>query len=147
MSNTIDALNLWRPVQDYFMNAYPDATQYVTNGALTFELDEEDWQLEITPEGLLICQAGYSLEDMQSLLSDGTPEDLGTDELAKQTKFYIQQVVSKYRNHLKQNGFTERIEMNDEYVAVFFERPIDLAEISNIEKLINEYQRLFSKKS
>jgi len=93
---------------------------------------------------MLICQAGYSLEDMESLLSDGTPEDLGSDELAKQAKFYIQQVVSKYRSRLKQDGFTERTEMTDEYVAVLFERQVDLDNLPALDALINQYQKRFT---
>ncbi|MYA28897.1 MAG: hypothetical protein F4Z24_06275 [Nitrospira sp. SB0666_bin_27] len=81
---------------------------------------------------------------MQSLLSDGTAEDLGSDELAKQAKFYIQQVVSKYRERLVEDGFSERVEMNDEYVAVFFERPVDFNNLSELEQLITRYRRQFA---
>lgn len=56
---------------------------------LTLSLADEDWLLEITPDGRLICVAGYDLDDMKSLLSDGTAEDLGSDELAKQVKFFF----------------------------------------------------------
>ena len=94
--------------------------------------------------GLFVCQAGYALEDMQSLLSDGTAEDLGSDELAKQAKFYIQQVVSKYRERLVEDGFSERVEMNDEYVAVFFERPVDFNNLPELEQLITRYRRQFA---
>ena len=76
----------WQHVQDHLKQVNSDFVQYESGGALTLELDDEDWQLEITPAGLFICQAGYALEDMQSLLSDGTAEDLGSDELAKQAK-------------------------------------------------------------
>lgn len=134
----------WTQVQTHLQNIIPGFEQYEPGGALTLQLDDEDWQLEITPQGLLICQAGYALEDMESLLSDGTPEDLGTDELAKQVKFYIHQVVSKYRSCLQQEGFTERTEMNDEYVAVFFERPIDLNNLPELEQLIAQYRKQFT---
>jgi hypothetical protein len=93
----------WAQAEAHLKKTYPNFEQYETGGALTLQLPDEDWQLEVSPEGQLICQAGYALEDMESLLSDGTPEDLGTDELAKQVKFYIQQVVSKYRNRLLQD--------------------------------------------
>ena len=53
---------------------------------LTLSLPDEDWLLEVTPDGRLVCVAGYDLDDMKSLLSDGTAEDLGSDELAKQAK-------------------------------------------------------------
>lgn len=134
----------WQQVQDHLKQSNSGFEQYEPGGALTLELDDEDWQLEITPAGVLICQAGYALEDMQSLLSDGTAEDLGGDELAKQAKFYIQQVVSKYRDRLIKDGFSERVEMNDDYVAVFFERPIDFDNLSELEQLIARYRQQFA---
>ena len=134
----------WQQVQDHLKQSNSGFEQYEPGGALTLELDDEDWQLEITPAGVLICQAGYALEDMQSLLSDGTAEDLGSDELAKQAKFYIQQVVSKYRDRLIKDGFSERVEMNDDYVAVFFERPIDFDNLSELEQLIARYRQQFA---
>ena len=133
----------WKNVQSHLKKTVVGFVQYEHDGALTLELDDEDWQLEVTPQGQLICQVGYALEDIQSLLSDGTAEDLGSDELAKQAKFYIQQVVSKYRDCLKQDGFAERVEMNDDYVAVFFERKIDLKNLSKLDQLIVEYQKKF----
>ena len=134
----------WQHVQDHLKQADSSFIQYEPGGALTLELDDQDWQLEITPAGLLVCQAGYALEDMQSLLSDGTAEDLGSDELAKQAKFYIQQVVSKYRERLVKDGFNERVAMNDEYVAIFFERPVDFDDLPELERLIAQYRRQFS---
>ena len=134
----------WQRVQEHLKNINAGFVQYEPGGALTLELENEDWQLEVTPAGFLICQAGYALEDVQSLLSDGTAEDLGSDELAKQARFYIQQVVSKYRGSLKKDGFTERVEMNEEYVAAFFERAIDLDNLQELEQLITRYQRHFS---
>ncbi|MDH5587726.1 MAG: hypothetical protein OEZ05_13975, partial [Nitrospirota bacterium] len=35
---------------------------------LTLSLPDEDWLLEITPDGRLICVAGYDLDDMKSML-------------------------------------------------------------------------------
>ena len=133
----------WQNVQRHLKKTVPGFVQYEPGGALTLELDDEDWQLEVTPQGQLICQAGYALQDMQSLLSDGTAEDLGSDELAKQAKFYIQQVVAKYRDRLKQDGFIERTEMNDDYVAVFFERNVDLKNLPMLDHLIAQYQQQF----
>ena len=144
MSESPQTSDLWDQAQAYLKKTYPKFVQYEASGALTLELDDEDWQLEVTPEGVLVCQAGYSLEDMESLLSDGTPEDLGSDELAKQAKFYIQQVVSKYRSRLKQDGFTERTEMTDEYVAILFERQVDLDNLPALDALINQYQKQFT---
>ena len=134
----------WRRVQEHLKKINAGFVQDEPGGALTLELENEDWQLEVTPAGVLTCQAGYALEDVQSLLSDGTAEDLGGDELAKQAKFYVQQIVSKHSNGLKRDGFTERVDMNEEYVAVLFERAIDLDDLPGLEQLITRYQRRFS---
>ncbi len=110
---------------------------------LTLSLPDEDWLLEITPDGLLVCVAGYDLDEMKSILSDGTPEDLGSDELAKQVKFFLQQTTSKYRRKLLSEGFTERIEMNEESVAAYFEQAIDLEALSDVRQKIQACQSWF----
>ncbi|MEE8125901.1 MAG: hypothetical protein V3T42_08820 [Nitrospirales bacterium] len=114
-----------------------------TTDALTLPLADEDWLLEVTQDGHLVCVAGYDLDDMKSLLSEGTPEDLGTDELAKQAKFYLQQTIAKHRHKLLAEGFTERIEMNDSYVAAHFERAIDLEALSKLRTQIQTCQTWF----
>jgi hypothetical protein len=106
------------------------------DGALTMDLGPDGWLLELTPDGLLLCQYGMALDDVMTLLSDGTPEDLGTDEIAKQAKYYIQPAVSKYRTVLSKSGFSERTEMNDDYVAARFERNVDLTNPTAVQDLM-----------
>ena len=134
----------WATIQHHLRQTFPGFTAEEPDGPLNLQLDDEDWQLEITPDGVLVCQAGYALEDMESLLSDGTAEDLGSDELAKQAKFYLQQTVSRHSGRLKQNGFTERMEMNDEYVAVFYERPVAFDDLTGLTNLIQQCRRQFT---
>lgn len=110
---------------------------------LTLSLPDEDWLLEVTPDGRLICVAGYDLDDMKSMLSDGTAEDLGGDELAKQVKFFLQQTTSKYRRKLVAEGFTERIEMTEDFVAANFEQAIDLSALSVVRQKIQTCQSWF----
>ncbi len=111
--------------------------------ALTLTLPDEDWLLEVTPDGRLVCVAGYDLDDMKSILSEGTAEDLGSDELAKQVKFFLQQTTSKYRRRLLAEGFTERVEMTEDFVAANFEQVIDLSSPSEIRKKIQTCQSWF----
>ena len=134
----------WEQAREFLKKSFPNCQQSDPSGPLTFDLKNEEWNLEISSNGILVCQSGYDLEDMKSILSDGTAEDLGSDELAKQAKFYLQQTVSKYRNRLKQDGLTERTEMTDEYVAVMFEREIDFEQLDELEQLIRRYHTLFS---
>src|SRR5579885_1166723 len=103
----------------------PQLYELKPGGALAMTLGEDGWVLEMTPDGRLICQIGMEIDDIQSLLSDGTAEDLGTDELAKQAKYYLQPSVSKFRKVLTAAGFEETTEMTDEHVAVLFQQPVD----------------------
>ena len=76
------------------------------------------------------------MDDVMSLMSEGTPEDLGSDEVAKQAKYFIQPAVSKFRTLLLQSGFAEESDMNDEYVAVTFERTVDFHNLPKVQDLI-----------
>lgn len=136
--------HLWDEARAFLTEVFPNCHQSDPSGPLTFDLDNEEWTLELSLNGTLTCQSGYDLEDMKSILSDGTAEDLGSDELAKQAKFYLQQTVSKYRSRLKQEGFTERTEMNEEFVAVMFEREIHFDRLDELEQTIRRYQTFFS---
>ena len=102
----------------------------------TMDLGSDGWLLELTPDGRLLCQYGVAIEDVMTLLSDGTPEDLGTDEIAKQAKYFIQPAVSKYRALLLKSGFSEQTEMNDAYVAIRFERNVDVSNPIAVQDLM-----------
>ncbi|HSF68221.1 MAG TPA: hypothetical protein VLA67_12415 [Nitrospiraceae bacterium] len=115
----------WAALKNSLTAAFPQLLELEAGGTLTMDLGSDGWLLELTPDGRLICQYGMALDDVTSLLSDGTPEDLGTDEIAKQAKYYIQPAVSKYRPILLKSGFSEETEMNDDYVAVRFERGVE----------------------
>lgn len=136
MSEPSNSSKLWMQARTYLVKEIPGWLDSNDTDALTLPLPNEDWLLEITPDGKLVCMAGYDMEDMKSMLSDGTPEDLGTDELAKQAKFYLQQTVSKHRPKLMSQGFTERIEMNESHVAAHYERPVDFGKLPDLHQQI-----------
>ncbi|MFO0706448.1 MAG: hypothetical protein U0412_06305 [Nitrospira sp.] len=125
----------WQSLRAVLTKAFPQLTEVEPGGALTMELGPDGWLYELTPDGRVLCQYGISMDDVKSLMSDGTTEDLGTDELAKQAKYFIQPAVSKYRQVLLQSGFSEQTDMNDEFVAVTFERKMDLADPANVQGL------------
>jgi hypothetical protein len=126
----------WEEARDKLRQSVPDFYELEPGGALALSLEDEDWMLELTPDGRIICQAGMDMGDIQSLLSDGTPEDLGTDELAKQAKYYLQPIVSRFRRLLLGAGFVENTQMTDQYVAVTFERPVDLNNLDEVRKTV-----------
>ena len=126
----------WKEARAKLANAFPQLYELEPNGPLALDLGTDGWLLEIKPEGKLLCQYGIAMDDVMSLMSEGTPEDLGTDEVAKQAKYFIQPAVSKFRPLLLQSGFSEQTEMNDEYVAVTFEREVDLGNLSKVQDLM-----------
>ena len=115
---------------------FPQLQELEVGGALTMDLGSDGWLLELTSDGRLLCQYGMALDDVMTLLSDGTPEDLGMDEIAKQAKYYIQPEVSKYRAILLKSGFSEQTQITDDYVAAFFERNIDPTNFIAVQDLM-----------
>jgi hypothetical protein len=126
----------WSEARTTLAKAFPQLYELEPNGPLALDLGTDGWLLEIKPDGKLLCQYGVAMDDVMSLMSEGTPEDLGTDEVAKQAKYFIQPAVSKFRPLLLQSGFSEQTEMTEEYVAVTFEREVDLGNLSKAQDLM-----------
>lgn len=135
----------WERVRGQLLAREPLMYEIEPGGPLGLHLHDADgWMLELTPDGQLICQTGMDIDDLKALLSEGTCEDLGTDEIAKQAKGLMNRTVSKYRPVLKQAGFEERTEMNDQYVAILFSQPVNLADIENLTDRIRWCRTQFS---
>ena len=126
----------WEETRTKLMQSEPAFYELEPGGSLALSLGDEAWMLEVTPDGRLICQTGMDMDDIQSLLSTGTPEDLGTDELAKQAKYYLQPAVTKYRKTLVAAGFEENTEMNDQYVAATFQRALDFTNLEEVKQAV-----------
>ncbi len=133
----------WEEVRRRLCEAEPGFYELEPGGALGLSLDDEGWMLEVTPEGRLICQTGMDIEDIQSLLSDGTPEDLGTDELAKQAKYYLQPAAARFRRPLLQAGFKESTDMTEQYVAATFTKDVDFGNLDDVEQTIRWCRQQF----
>jgi hypothetical protein len=126
----------WEHVRSLLRRIAPEFYELEPGGALALDLGGEGWMLEVTPDGRLICQNGLAMEDIQSLMSDGTTEDLGTDELAKQAKYYLQPAVAKCRQFLLQAGFEEETEMTNQYVAVTFYKTVDFEKPEELKEMV-----------
>ncbi len=131
-----EASQAWIALKASLVPAFPQLQEFEAGGALAMDLGSDGWLLELTPDGLLLCQYGMALDDVMALLSDGTPEDLGPDEIAKQAKYYIQPAVAKYRAVLLKSGFSEQTEITDDYVAARFERNVDLTNPTALQDLM-----------
>lgn len=107
------------------------------------DLGGDGWLLELTPDGRLLCQMGMDIEDVMSLMSEGTPEDLGTDEVAKQAKYYLQPAVAKFRSALHGAGFEETTEMTEDYVATTFHKAVDYHKPDEVEQMVRWCRQQF----
>ena len=85
---------LWAAARSRLRRTHPTFYESEAGGALLMDLGGDGWLLELTPDGRVLCQMGVDMDDVMSLMSEGTPEDLGTDEVAKQAKYYLQPAVS-----------------------------------------------------
>ena len=126
----------WAALKASLVPTFPQLSELETGGPLTMDLGPDGWLLELTPNGQLLCQYGIAIDDVMTLLSDETPEDLDTDEIAKQAKYYIQPAVAKYRAILLKSGFSEESEITDEYVAARFERSVDVTNPAAVQDLM-----------
>lgn len=134
-------LSSWTVARTALSQSCPEFYELEPGGPLVLDLGTDGWLLEVKPDGTVLCQYGVAIEDVMSLLSEGTPEDLGTDEVAKQAKYFIQPAVSKFRPLLLQSGFTEETEMNEAFVAVTFARAMDVQNVSKLMDLVQWCRR------
>ncbi len=141
MSETISTT--WEQVRKVLTQTFPQFYELEPGGPLVLDMGEDGWLLEVKSDGRVLCQYGVAIDEVQCLMSEGTPEDLGTDEIAKQAKYFIQPVVGKFRLLLLQSGFAEELEMNEEYVAVTFARSVDFQNLAKVEDLIKWCRRQF----
>jgi hypothetical protein len=126
----------WAQLRADLMRSFPQFYELEPSGPLLMDLGVDGWLLEVRPDGKLLCQYGVAMDEVIALMSEGTPEDLGTDEVAKQAKYFLQPAVAKYRALLLQSGFVEETEMTDEFVAVTFARNADLQNRAKLEDLL-----------
>ncbi len=126
----------WPPLRTALMHAFPQLYELEPGGPLVMDLGSDGWILEVRPQGTVLCQYGVAMDDVMALMSEGTPEDLGTDEVAKQAKYFLQPAVSKYRALLLESGFAEETEMTDEFVAVTFARGVDMTDPAKVQGLL-----------
>ena len=135
----------WDQVRAQLLAALPQMYELESGGPLAIDLAEDGWLLEIRPDGRLLCQHGVALDDVKSLMCDGTTEDLGTDEVAKQAKYFLGPAVSKMRPTLLKAGYVEQADINDDFVAITFGKDLDFQRLDEVLATVRWCQRLFER--
>ncbi len=143
MSDTHSSDPAWAAVRSQLRRSQPAFYESEAGGALMMDLGGDGWLLEITPDGRLLCQMGMAIDEIKLLMSEGTPEDLGTDEVAKQAKYYLQPAVAKFRPVLRGAGFAESTEMTEEYVATTFQKAVNFHKPEEVEQAVTWCRRQF----
>lgn len=141
------ALPSWDQTRSRLLAAVPQFYELEPGGALALDLGDDGWLLEVRPDGQLLCQHGIAMDDVKSLMCDGTTEDLGTDEVAKQAKYFLGPAVSKMRPALLKAGFAEQTDMNDDYVAITFLKGLDFQRPDEVMASVRWCQNLFSNRA
>lgn len=135
------ATPVWRQLCASLTHTFPQFYTIEADGPLLMDLGSDGWILEVKPDGVVVCQYGVAMDEVMALMSEGTAEDIGIDEAAKQAKYFIQPAVSKFRPLLLQSGFSEETEINDEFVAVTFTRSVDVGNPAKVQDLIHWCRR------
>ncbi len=143
MSSSLSSPSAWQQVRARLLASIPQFYELAPGGALALDLGDDGWLLEVRPDGAMLCQHGIAMDDVKTLMSDGTTEDLGSDEVAKQAKYFLGPAVSKKRPALLKAGFEEETEMNDEYVAITFRKQFDLLRSDDLAAAVRWCQDQF----
>ncbi len=137
------ALPAWEAARAKLRSSIPQFYELEPGGALVLDLGDDGWILELRSDGQFLCQHGIAMDDVKSLMCDGTTEDLGTDEVAKQAKYFLGPAVSKKRPALLKAGFAEQTDMNDDYVAITFLKTVDFERYEDVLAAVRWCQNLF----
>lgn len=132
---TEDLRHEWESIRAEVTQAYPDFYELEPGGAIAMDLGESGWMLELQPAKRLLCQVGVDMEELRTLLSGSTAEDLSSDELQRVAKDHLRPSVRRYKSTLVEAGFEEGTEVEEAFMAITFEREIafnDPAEINEI---------------
>ena len=132
----------WESIRSEVIQAYPDFYELEPGGAIAMDLGESGWMLELQPVERLLCQVGVDMEELRTLLSGPTAEDLSSDELQRVAKDHLRPSVRRYKAKLVEAGFEEATEVEEEFMAITFERPIDFQDVTEISETINWCRKL-----
>lgn len=133
----------WEQIRLRLLDSIPQFYELESGAALALDLGDDGWLLEVRSDGQFLCQHGIAMDDVKSLMCDGTTEDLGSDEVAKQAKYFLGPAVSKKRPALLNAGFAEQTDMNDEYVAITFHKLLDFQRFDEVITAVRWCQALF----
>ena len=127
----------WEEIRTEMIQAYPDFYELEPGGAIAMDLGESGWMLELQPSERLLCQVGVDMDELRTLLSGSTPEDISSDELQRVAKDHLRPSMRRYKPKLIEAGFEEGIEVEEEFMAITYERPIDFQDPAYINETID----------
>src|SRR2546425_5176233 len=88
----------WEAVRSRLQRSHPTFFELEVGGALLMDLGSDGWLLELTPDGRLLCQMGMDIEDIMSLMSEGTRSEEHTSELQSLAYLVCRLLLEKKKN-------------------------------------------------
>ena len=102
------------------VSSYPPGTE---DGAIHFDW-EEGYDLHLEADGILTCSFRADLEELRTLISGDTTEDLSEDELCRVAREELRPFLNRYRLKFRQAGFEEGVGSDHNQYAVVFTKPL-----------------------
>lgn len=93
------------------------------DGSINFEA-KDGGALRLGPDGILTCSFTADLEEIRTMISGDTTEDLSEDELCRVAREELRPVVDRHRRRFIQAGFEEGIESDHEQYSIVFTRTL-----------------------
>tara|TARA_B100000315_G_scaffold258803_1_gene312242 strand:+ start:715 stop:1077 length:363 start_codon:yes stop_codon:yes gene_type:complete len=98
----------WVMIRAEVRQSYKDFYELQPGGAIAMDLGASGWILEVQPDARLLCQVGVDMEELCTLLSGNTTEDLSLDELQRVAKDHLRPSVRRYKSKLVEGDFKKR---------------------------------------
>lgn len=84
----------------------------------------DDYLLELDSEQGVMCLFGVDMEELRLLVSGGSNEDLGEDELQRVAREHLRPLYRRYESVLTRAGFASEVRVDAHSYAVAFVKPI-----------------------
>ena len=112
--------------------------------SILISVEKADCLIEVGGDNKISCQFGVDMEELRTLLSGGTTEDIASDELQRVARDHLRPSFQKYRPKLSEKGFEETVDATEEYYAISFVKSVDLSDPDAVVTQLQDCLNLLS---
>jgi hypothetical protein len=110
--------------------------------SLLLVMERADCVVELMPDGRLACQFGVDMEELRTLVSGDSNEDIAEDELQRVAREHLRPRFQKFRPRLTAHGFEETVDTTAQYYAISFVKPLDLSDPPRVVSQLEDCLKL-----